>query len=235
MANDAIGEKLRELEEQIRTSYQNVSILDDVCTLEPVLENIQRNQFVQFSSKFAINRARITNPTNYLLLGNLGKSVARSEINLLTREIQNTARQETLDDLSFENIRDLVHDLIAQDYQPNVIFIPKKYVHNAHNWNLEHKPVGSQGSIFSRLYLDAATSLNIEYSSKYTNFEDIIVTTKTANQWQFRPDIDTEGRLTAKFDWDVDNEGNTELLIKTVFNFKILEDQANIVFKINEN
>lgn len=235
MASEHINDKLRDLEHQIRTSYQNVSILDDVCTMQSVEENIQRGQFDQFASRYAINRSHIIDPSHFLLLGDLGKSVARSEINLLTREIQETARQETLDEISFEQIKDVVHGLIAQDYEPNVIFIPTDYFHDVHNWNSEHRPYGSPGSIFSRLYLDAATPLNVKYSSKYTEFENIIVTTKTVNEWQYRPDQDTQGRLTAKFDWNITDTENTELLIKTVFKFTILNNDANVVFRINSD
>ena len=38
---DEINQKLKELENQIRKSYNNASILDDICTLEDVPEEVE--------------------------------------------------------------------------------------------------------------------------------------------------------------------------------------------------
>ena len=75
--------------------------------------------------------------------------------------------------------------------------------------------------------------LKIKYSSKFAEFKDVIITTKEVNHWIYRPDPETRNRITAKFDWDAGNDENTELLVRTIFNFRVKDQEGNAVFRIN--
>jgi len=226
--------RLQDLEEQIRTSYQNTTIIDDVCTVEAVDETYQPGQLKQFASKYAINREHITSTTHYLFgIGEFGKSTARSEINLLLREFRNSTNISDMEEFSFEQILEKVHELQANDFNPKVIFIPTSHMEKILEHNRENRPYGAQGSYFDTIYLDQATPLKIKYSSKYAQFEEIIITTKEANQWKYRPDVETGNRITAKFDWNAGGDENTELIVRTIFNFRIGDPNGNAIFRIN--
>lgn len=230
---EQINQKLRELENQIRKSYNNVSILDHVCTLESVSEETDYGTYQQFAGKFEINRERVTNPTNFLMLGELGASVARSEIIFLINELSTFAKSE-IDTFSIDKIKEKVFMMRSQGYHPNTVFIPIEYYEDVFEWNKTHKPYGSGGSIVDSLYLDPISNLQIKYSNKKIEFEDVIITSKDANHWKYRPDAETNGRITAKFDWDVQNDENSILLVKTVFKFETDRNGGNTVLKIRD-
>jgi len=228
-----INQKLKELENQIRTSYNNASILDHICTLEGVPEEVEYGTYEQFAARYKISREHITDPTHILLLGELGASVARTEIKFLINSFSNYDKSE-IDTFSIEKIKEKTFSMQSQGYYPNVVFIPIEYFHDIHDWNKINKPPGSEGSIFDRLYLDSINSLLVKYSNKKIEFEDVIITSKEVNHWNYRPDVETKGRLTAKLDWDIKDDENSILLIKTVFKFMNEEKNGNAVLKIKD-
>ena len=181
---------------------------------------------------FKINRDQITNPINVLLLGELGSSVARSEIKTLLDSFSECDTTE-IDTFSFEKIREKVFSMKSNGHNPNAIFVPIEYFHNVYDWNKEKKPYDSPGSLFDVLYLDAVTSLKVKYSNKIVPFQDVIITSKEANHWNYRLDEETQGRITVKFDWDDGDDENTILLIKTTFKFNVEKD-GNAVLKIKD-
>ncbi len=123
----------------------------------------------------------------------------------------------------------------SQGYHPNVVFIPIEYYNDVFDWNKTHKPYDSAGSIVDTLYLDDPTlNLRIKYSNKIIKFEDVIITSKDVNHWKYRLDAETKGRVTAKFDWDIQDEENSILLVKTVFKFTADRDGGNAVLKIRD-
>ncbi|MGB9003690.1 MAG: hypothetical protein WCC52_07795 [Nitrosotalea sp.] len=233
MDRDQINQKLSELENQIRKSYNNVSILDHVCILESVPEEIDHGTYQQFAGRYKINRERITNPTNFLILNELGASVARSEIIFLIHELSNSEKSE-IDTFSIDKIKEKVFSMRSQGYHPDVVFIPIEYYDKVFDWNKTHKPFDSEGNIVDRLYLDRVSNLRIKYSNKKIEFEDVIIASKNANHWKYRPDAETNGRITAKFDWDVQDDENSILLVKTVFKFTTDRNGGNVVLKIRD-
>lgn len=227
-----IEKKLADLENQIKKSYKNGSILERVCTLKEVSNDEEHGTFKQFAGRFLIERSHVTDPSHVLLLGELGLSVARSEIELLIEEISKQEKS-TIDDFSIEKIREKVNLMKGQGYKPNMVFIPIEYFHDVYDWNKTHKEIGSEGSAFDTLQLDASTSLRVNYSNKKIEFEDVIIISNEVNIWKYRPDLETNERLIAKFNWDEGDETNVILGVKTIYKFLITDRMGNVVLKIN--
>ena len=233
MVENNIQKKIHDLEEQIRTSYNNTSILDDVCKLEPVSTDYYHGKFKQFANKFAIERNHITDSSHILSMGELGTSVARSEIKVLLRKFSEQIVPTKLDLFSIDEIENSIQELSTQDYEPTTIFIPSSYFHEILDWNNGKKSQFNMSmNTMHKLVIDPNTILNVKYSSKYVQFSNIIIVSKEANRWQYRPDQNNEHRLTVKFDWEVDDPINTMLLVKTIFNFEICSPNANIIFNL---
>ena len=233
MDREKINQKLKELENQIRTSYNNASILDHICTLEGVPEEVEYGTYEQFAAKYKISREHITDSTHVLLLGELGASVARSEIIFLINSFSNYDKSE-IDTFSIEKIKEKTFSMQSQGYYPNAVFIPIEYFHDIYDWNKTNKLYGSEGNIFDRLYLDSTNSLLVKYSNKKIELEDVIITSKEVNHWKYRSDAETKGRFTTKFDWDIKDDENSILLVKTVFKFMNEEKNGNAVLKIKD-
>lgn len=227
-----IDEKLNELEKQIIKSYYNTSIIDRVCTLHPVSEEID-GTYEQFAGKYLIERSHITDPSHFLILNELGTSLANSETKFLIKQFTTNTKTE-IDTFSVEKIKEKMFEIKSKEYFPNMVFIPINYFHDVYDWNKVHKPYGSAGSIFDRLYFDRDNSLQVKYSNKKIKFNDIIITSKEVNHWSYRPDKETQERIKAKFDWDMNDTENSLLLVKTVFKFSNENKEGNAVIKIKD-
>lgn len=228
---DEIKQRLAGLEEDVRKSYRNTTILDDVCTVESVTPNYEIGSFEQFASLYPIERAIIKNQSHFLLLGELGRSLARSEIELLLKEFTKIPPRKTLTKFSIEDIQNVTYDLQDNDFHPHTVFIPARYSVDVMHWNERFHNIGY--NVFSSdLILDPTTKLKVRYSSKYAKFDNIIIVSRDANIWQFRPDPITNERITAKFNWEYDDVENASLLVRTVFRFHNPSPEANVVLEL---
>lgn len=232
MSPEEIQEKLHSLEQQIIDSYKNASILDDVCTLEPVERNYQYGQFHQFANRYKIEKAHILDHSHFLIVNELGLEIARSEIALLIEEFTKQSISRKVEEFSMTEIRRAISDLKRQYFRPKptVIFIPTEYFNEVFEWNK------TQGLDFrdswKYLALDHQTRIKVKFSSKYAKFDDIIITSEASNIWQYRPDELTNERLTARFHWeDYEYPMDAILEIKTIFNFKTTKE-ANMILKL---
>ena len=81
-----IQQKLEGLEKQIQDAYAKHTVIDHVCIPTVVEPNVRVGQFRQIANNILIERERIIKPNNYLLLAEIGASVARSEIEYLVKK-----------------------------------------------------------------------------------------------------------------------------------------------------
>jgi len=226
-----IDEKLIQLENQIRNSYYKASIIENVCTIKDVPESIEYGEYQQFAQKLRINRAPILDTSGTISMDEIGRSLAFGEINFIIKLLSDYEKL-TIDTFSVEKIEEKFFEMKTQNYTPNMIFIPIEYYHEIHEWNKTYKPYGSEGSMFDRLYFRNGNYLKIQYSNKKIELEDIVITSKDVNQWHYRLDSETQGRITVKFDWDAPDPENAILLIKTVFKFVNEDKNGNALIKI---
>src|SRR2546428_11166603 len=97
--------KLRKLEEQVATAYKNFSIVGEVCTLREVPSDIRQGKFTQFASNILIEKAHIVDPAHFLILSEIGTSVARDEMNFLVKRLSQLLPKNTVDEISFGSIK----------------------------------------------------------------------------------------------------------------------------------
>lgn len=233
MDRDQINTKLIQLENQIRNSYYSASIVENVCIIKDVPESIGYGEYQQFIQKLRINREPILDTSGTISMDEIGRSLVFGEINFIIKSLSNYEKS-TIDTFSVEKIEEKFFEMKTQNYTPNMIFIPIEYYHEIFEWNKTHKPYDSEGSMFDRLYLRDENYLKIKYSNKKIELEHIIITSKEVNQWNYRLDSETKGRITVKFDWDVPDSENTVLLVKTVFKFVNEDRDGNAVIKIKD-
>ncbi|KFM21488.1 hypothetical protein AAA799B03_00959 [Marine Group I thaumarchaeote SCGC AAA799-B03] len=224
--------ELTELENQIKKSYDSSSIIDKVCIAKEVSSYYKHGQFSQFANRLLIEKEHIIDPSHYLILGEIGTSVVRNEINCIVEDISKKCCSKEFEKIEYIDIVNGVFELSAKQYIPNHIFLPIDYFHKVHDWNKDRidKIDFTKGSIFDQLYIDSFGAVKVTYSNKYVPFENIVITCKECNIWEYRPDPDTNKRLTVKFDWNEEDPENAILLVKTVFNFVPVQD-GNLVLK----
>lgn len=232
MSNNEPTEELAEFVNQVKTAYSSSSVLDNVCTLTPVPTTERYGQFLQFAKNLLIERQHITDPSHYLILDEIGTSVARNEI----KEIVDNLSRQSPDgyhngEVSYQNIVDAVISLRERNYRPNHIFLPIEFFHNVFEWNrgVPRSYGGNAGSAFDSLLITNET-LKVTYSNKYIPFDNIVITSREAMNWEYRPASDNNERLTVEFNWNNNNPTHTTLLVKEIFNFDPNVD-GNLVIK----
>jgi len=228
MISSEIQKKLEELENQIKTAYCRNSIIDDVCIPVKVALNYEYGKFTKFANRLLIERERITNPSNYLILGEIGTSVARGEERHIIDTLSKSASRNIVKEISYEEITKGVDIIMSRGFTPNHIFMPIDYLQNVIKWRA-NKPISKPFSDFHSLPIQDDLMLKLTFSNKYVPFEDVIITSKEANKWEYRPVDNTDNRLTAKFDWNYNDPNNVILDVKTIFNLEIEHPEANLV------
>jgi len=224
-----IQKKIEELENQIKTAYSRNSIIDNVCIPVKVSPNYEYGKFTKFANRLLIERQRITDPSNYLILGEIGTSVARSEERHIIDTLSKLSSPNIVKEISYEEITKGVDIIKTRGFTPNHIFMPIDYFQNMIKWRASKLSTNPALSDIHSLPIQNDLILKVTYSNKYVPFENVIITSKEANKWEYRPIDDTDNRLTAKFDWNYNDLDNVILDVKTTFNLKIEHPEANLV------
>jgi hypothetical protein len=224
-----IQQKLKALEQQILDAYAKHTIIEQVCTTRPVDPTVKAGQFRQIANNILIKRERITTPNNFLLLGEIGASVAREEIRYLVRSLTEKSPKTEPESFTIATISNSARTMADQGFTPNHIFMPIDYSHNVLEWNQSTKRRDwTKGGIFDTFYTEDGIFLKVTYSNKYMPFNDAILTSLESNIWEYRP-TETPTRLTAKFDWNYSDPEDTILRVKTVFYHMIVDVRGNLV------
>ncbi|MGI0015745.1 MAG: hypothetical protein ACREBU_20200, partial [Nitrososphaera sp.] len=145
-----IKEKLTKLEEQVRTAYKNFSIVGHVCTLQSVPPDQEPGEFRQFASNILIEIAHILDPNHFLILSEIGTSVARDEKNFLVKHLTQEAPKQTVDEISLDSVINIVRSIRQYGHTPNHIFLPIEFHGTLFDWNKDkHLQYNSTTNIFN--------------------------------------------------------------------------------------
>lgn len=227
-----IRQKLSELEKQILDAYLQHTVVERVCKTSSVDPTDRINQFRQIAGNVLIERERITTPNNYLLLDEIGASVARDEIRYLVQNLAENCPKSESTEITYATINDSARTIETQGFLPNHIFLPIDYYHEVLKWNqIRKRNDWTGGSIFNSFYTEDGIFLRVTFSNRYIPFNSAILTSLESNLWEYRP-TENSGRLTVKFDWDYNDSTNTLLSVKTVFNHVIAHPQGNLVLPV---
>lgn len=233
MTAEEIQRTLEKLEKQIKDAYSRYSIIDKVCRPVPVNPSERFGKFTQFASRFLIERQHITDSSVFLMLDEIGTSVARDETKYIIDYLSKSSPSKNVEKVSHSDLIHEVSRLWSEGFTPNHIFMPIDYFHDVFEWN-RGRPLATYErglSATDSLQISPDLILKISYSNKYVEFEDIIITSRKANKWEYRPVDDTPNRLIVKFDWNYNDPINTILEVKTVFNFVVEYPEGNFVLK----
>jgi hypothetical protein len=224
-----IRQELERLERQIQEGYAKYTIIDDVCMTSSVEPTVEAGKFRKIANDMLIERERITNPSNYLLLDEIGASVARGETEYLVRNLTLNCPSREVGSVTYDTIAQEVDVLTKNRFTPNHVFMPIEYAHNVREWNKSMpREVWAKMDIFNTIYINEDTIMKVTFSNKYVPFEKIIISSKQSNRWDYRPNEDRSSRLTAKFDWDYKDPLNALLIVRTIFDH-VIDRRGNLV------
>jgi len=171
-----------------------------------------------------------------------GRKVAFGEVNYFVEQILNNPHIEKIEvdydeDIIriYGKIESTINSLKDDGFNPSTIFIPLDYLSKLweEEWNIESKLYGKYTCSDRQFKLNESTKLNIIHSSKYTEFEDIIILDKKACIWTFKPDKVKERLHIEINEYDKDIS-KISLLVKTEINLKIKNSDAIKILTIKK-
>ena len=224
-----IQQKLERLERQIQEGYAKYTIIDNVCMTTPVEPTVEAGKFRKIENKILIERERITDPSNYMLIDEIGAAVARGEIDYLVRNLTQNCPIREIESVTYDQIVQAAKVITNNGFTPNHVFMPIEYAHNVREWN-RSKPGydWANRSILNTIYINEGIILKVTFSNKYIPFEKMVITSKQSNRWKYRPTDDRSSRLTAKFDWNYEDPLNALLSVRTIFKH-VADNLGNLV------
>lgn len=91
----------------------------------------------------------------------------------------------------------------------------------------------TKADIRNTVYINKDLSLKVTFSNKYIPFEEVVITSKESNKWEYRPAADGSSRLNIQFDWEYEDSVNTLLSVKTIVKHNIIDIYGNLVITLN--
>ena len=171
-----------------------------------------------------------------------GRIVAFGEINYFIEKILSNPDIEKIeiDDgrvitKIYHEIENTINSLKEKGFNPSTIFLPLDYLSKfrKEGWNKESKLYGKFKD--SEFKFKESIKLNTIHSSNYIKFEDIIILDKNACVWTFKPADENKERLHIEINEYVEDLSMVDLLVKTVINLKIENDDAIKILTIKKN
>ncbi len=171
-----------------------------------------------------------------------GGNVAFGEVNYFVEQILDNSHIEKIEVDYDENIiriydkiESTINSLKDDGFNPSTIFIPCDYLGKLwhEEWNTESKLYGKYTCFDRQFKLNESTKLDAIYSSKYTEFEDIIILDKKACIWTFKPD-EIKERLHIEINEYDKDISKISLSVKTEINLKIENSNAIKILTIKK-
>lgn len=222
-------EKIERCKKLLLKDYFDTSIIETAVNTIDYVEEVHKDlEFLKFGKWVYIPREWFTDPTILpdFVFTEFGRGIAIGEENYIVQQIL-TYREITskrLEKFDYESLVRTLREL--EPAESLVLFAPIKYFVPMHmDW------AKKQGRVLfekNDLLVDN-TRVRVFWSSKYVDFDKIILARKTFGQWVAKPTV--ENRLKVEVSESEKKPDKLELKAQTVFKFTILNpDQIRVLF-----
>lgn len=228
--SDLDNEKIERCKKLLLENYYDNSIIEVAVNTIDFVEEAHKNlEFLKFGKWVYIPREWFTDPAilpDYVF-SQFGRELSLGEKKYLVQEILKndeiiTKRLETFDYASLVNALD---ELRAHTDSP-ILFAPNKYLIPIHmDWS---RKLGRSLVEKNDLLVDN-TRVKVFWSTKYADFDKIILARKTFGRWVAKPTV--KDRLVVEV-IESKKPDKLELRVQTVFNFTIPNPDHIEVFDV---
>ena len=222
-------EKIERCKKLLLKDYFDTSIIEAAVHAISYVEETHRDlEFLKFGKWVYIPREWFTDPTILpdFVFTQFGRGIAIGEENYIVQQIltHKEITPKRLETFDYESLVETLREL--EPAESLVLFVPIKYFVPVHvDWSRE------QGRILMEkndLLVDN-TRIRVFWSSKYVDFDKIILARKTFGQWVSKPTV--ENRLKVEVIESEKEPHKLELKTQTVFNFTILNpNQIRVLY-----
>jgi len=227
--------KVDKCKTEIIRTYTQETIIPEVISFRTYEEEKDKDlKFKFLGQKYLLEREWFTSPIAIPEFSEFGKSVALGEKKYLIEQMIKVQEARVLEQISFEVIKSFVNNFKEAGYQPTSVFIPIQWHRELHNWwrieENKRRMIIEYKNGQAYLVVDPNTKLRIFWSSDAVKFEDFIIVDKGFGEWIAKPE---DGNILSVSIMESEKERNKiELLVKTLFNFKVVNSEAVMILKI---
>lgn len=222
----------------IAKAYHRDTVVEHVSILENFDKSLHSKlAFGQIGLRVPIDKEWIGNPSHYVIVDDIGRSVALGEKNYLTSLWKRHARIETfpMNRFDFRNFTEILRQLSLGMY-PQVLFAPIDMYVKFMKMMLAEAQKGIQpirwGEGETFLVSEEGKELRMFWSNRGAPSDHFALIDRSATSWCVKPDSATGNRLTTVF---VDNKKNPltkiDFLVKTVVAAQVTNPAGVKLFK----
>ena len=176
---------------EIKDAYESHTIVPSLARVRP-FDSLQDStkEFTQIYVSFFHPVKDFIAPQPALMMVEVGMAVAYGERNFINKQLfeKGPVTKISQEEVTIQKIRDILSDLKAGGFQPNVMLAPlEHYVDFMQSWT-------EQGCIEWRapsreiLLLDNETKLQVFWSNKYVPFHsDVLIMDNRIGEWIIKP------------------------------------------------
>jgi len=218
--SDLEREKIERCKKLLLKNYFDTSIIEIAVNAVDFVEKTHKHlEFLKFGKWVYIPREWFTDPLTVpdYVFSQFGRELALGEKNYLVQEILKNDEITTkrIETFNYESLVNTLHELRARTDSP-ILFAPSEYFVPIHvDWSRE---LGRLLVEKNNLLIDN-TRVRVFWSSKYADFDKVIVGRRTFGRWVTKPTV--RNRLKVEVLESEKEPDKLELKVQTVFNFRI--------------
>lgn len=218
--SDLDREKIERCKKVLLKDYFDASIVEMAVNVVDFAEKTHKHlEFLKFGKWVYIPREWFTDPANIpdYVFSQFGRELALGEKNYIVQEILKNDEITTkrIQKFNYESLVNTLHGLRARTDSP-ILFAPNEYYVPIHvDWSRE---LGRLLVEKKHLLIDN-TRVRVFWSSKYVDFDEVIVGRMTFGRWVAKPTV--RDRLKVDVLESEKEPDKLELKVQTVFNFTI--------------
>ena len=216
-------------------SYMRDRIVPEVLNVRIYEKEKDKSlKFRWIGLRYLIDRSWFTSPIMMPEFSDMGRSIALGEKDYLVKQMIKFGETKQVERIDFEGLRLAISEFKNEGYRPTSIFIPIEFFVQLHEWPGSYESTGFRAVEYtegqSYFVIDSETKMRIFWSSKYVKLEDFIVIDRKFGEWVVKPD-ESGDLLTVKIEESKDKKDKVEVLVKTSFNFSVIDPKAVRVLK----
>jgi len=229
------SKRVNNCKREIARTYAECTVIPNIVNFRTYEEEKDKDLKFEFIGlRYLLDREWFTSPMTISEFSDIGRNIALGEKNYLVKQMIKVGEARFLEQISFEVLKSSINEFREAGYQPTSLFVPIDWGVELHSWwrteGNKRRMVIEYVNGRPYLVIDLNTKLRIFWSSEAVKFEDFIIVDKGFGEWIVKPE---DGNLlSVSIKESEKDRKKIELLVKTVFNFKVVNSKAVRILKI---
>lgn len=185
-------------------NFKTSSVVPSICTM---IKNNEIKNALKFSKKYDLGKM---NPNTFYSFSRLVQSITWGEFNYIVDQLKKSSSYIQEYKMPDKNIINTSISKII-GVKPDIMIVPVDFFVNMHQWGMKYEEDGTPPVIkyedkIPYYYYDDETKLRIIWANKAININEIIISKKENNIWEYKTYSETNERIYFNFEHNIDTD-----------------------------